>query len=112
MPRLSLAGGFAKLAKLAQGKLDLHSSRSSLDQAELARFASTHGAASLLVSEILTANTAGQILGQAQAIGFPLADLLAARAQVVSREVLGPAVAVEVLVVDRQGCVVGRAAGW
>ena len=89
VPHLSVAGGFAKLAKLAQGKLDLHSSRSSLDQAELARFASTHGAASLLVSEILTANTAGQILGQAQAIGFPLADLLAARAQVVSREVLG-----------------------
>src|SRR5207253_5935355 len=31
MPRLTLAGGFAKIAKLAQGDLDLHSSRSRVD---------------------------------------------------------------------------------
>src|SRR5258707_4202786 len=35
--RLTLAGGFAKLAKLAAGNLDLHSSRSRVDSAALAR---------------------------------------------------------------------------
>ena len=35
--RLTLAGGFAKLAKLAAGHLDLHSSRSRVDGAGLAR---------------------------------------------------------------------------
>jgi cobalt-precorrin-5B (C1)-methyltransferase len=112
VPRLSLAGGFAKLAKLAQGQLDLHSSRSRLDQAELARFAAAHGAAPRLVGEILAANTAGQILANARAARFPLADLVAAQAQSVSREVAGAEVAVEVLVVDRQGDVAGRAAAW
>src|SRR5207302_4514656 len=36
VPRLTLAGGFAKMAKLAQGHLDLHSSRSRVDTAALA----------------------------------------------------------------------------
>ena len=35
--RLTVAGGFGKLAKLAQGELDLHSARSRLDGAALAR---------------------------------------------------------------------------
>ncbi|MFL5337312.1 MAG: cobalt-precorrin-5B (C(1))-methyltransferase [Geminicoccaceae bacterium] len=112
VPRLSLVGGFAKLAKLAQGQLDLHSSRSRLDQAELARFAAAHGAAPTLVSGILAANTAGQILSDVRAAEFPLAELVAARAQAVSREVVGAEVAVEVLVIDHQGGVAGRAAGW
>ena len=113
VPRLSLAGGFAKLAKLAQGQLDLHSSRSSLDQAELARFAAAHGAAPLLVGEILAANTAGQILGQGA--GRPDSRWPISWRRGRSRSAArcwDAAVAVEVLVVDRQGCVVGRAAGW
>ena len=112
LPRLSVAGGFAKLAKLGQGRLDLHSSRSSLDQAALAAFAAAHGAAPPLVGQIVGANTGAQILGDAQAAGFPLADLVAAQARLVSCEAVGPEVAVEVLVIDRQGRVVGRAAGW
>ena len=112
VPRLSLAGGFAKLAKLAQGRLDLHSSRSSLDQTALAAFAAAHGAAPPLLDGIIGANTGAQILSDAQAAGFPLADLVAARAQAVSSEAVGPEVAVEVLVVDRQGGIVGRVAGW
>ena len=35
--RVTLAGGFAKLAKLAQGHLDLHSSRSEVDVGDLAQ---------------------------------------------------------------------------
>src|SRR2546429_5486419 len=36
VPRLTIAGGFAKLAKLAAGHLDLHSARSRVDVAWLA----------------------------------------------------------------------------
>ena len=107
-----LAGGFAKLAKLAQGHLDLHSSRSELDQRVLATLAAERGAPGALVEAMAAANTASQMLTQARDAAFPLADLVASRARAVACEMLGPEMAVEVLVVDRQGAVVGRAAGW
>lgn len=110
--RLSLAGGFAKLAKLAQGHMDLHSGRSRLDQVALAQFAAGHGASVPLAEAMAGANTAGQILGMAEAAAFPLGDLVAARAREVSCDVVGPQVAVEVLVVDRQGRIAGRASSW
>lgn len=112
VPRLTLAGGFAKLAKLAQGHLDLHSSRSELDQAALAALAAARGAPGVLAEAMATANTANQMLAQAREASFPLAELVADAARGVAREVAGEAVALEVVVVDRQGAVVGRAAGW
>lgn len=112
VPRLTLAGGFAKLAKLAQGHLDLHSGRSSLDQAALAQQVAARGAPAALAAGIAAANTAQQMLGEAQASGFPLADLVAVEARAVACEVAGPGVALEVLVVDRQGRIVGGAPGW
>ncbi|MFO1047166.1 MAG: cobalt-precorrin-5B (C(1))-methyltransferase [Geminicoccaceae bacterium] len=112
VPRLTLAGGFAKLAKLAQGHLDLHSSRSELDQAALVSLAAKHGAPRTLVEAMAAANTANQMLTQAREAAFPLADLVADGARRVSVEVVGTEVAVELVVVDRQGAVVGRASGW
>jgi cobalt-precorrin-5B (C1)-methyltransferase len=112
VPRLSLAGGFAKLAKLAQGHLDLHSSCSRLDQAALARLAERHGATQGLAAAVAGAHTASEALALAEAAAFPLGDLVAAEAQAVGRETVGPAVALEVIVVDRQGGIAGRAAGW
>jgi cobalt-precorrin-5B (C1)-methyltransferase len=112
VPRVTLAGGFAKLAKLAQGHLDLHSARSALDQAALARLAAEHGALARLTDEMRGANTAGQMLALAEGASFALADLVAAGARQVAREVAGPDVALEVLVVDRQGGMAGRALGW
>src|SRR5271170_4683059 len=44
VPRITVAGGFGKLAKLAQGHLDLHSSRSRIDLAALADLATQLGA--------------------------------------------------------------------
>ena len=43
--RVTIAGGFAKLAKLAQGAMDLHSARSTVDPAMLAGGAGDLGAA-------------------------------------------------------------------
>ena len=107
VPRVTLAGGFAKLAKLAQGHLDLHSARSTLDYAALARLTPEP-----LAGEMTGANTAQQMLALAEAAGFPLGDLVADTARRTAGEVVGPEVALEVLVVDRQGRVAGRAAGW
>ncbi len=78
VPRVTLAGGFAKLAKLAQGHLDLHSSRSVLDQESLARMAAEHGAPAPLADGMIGANTANQMLALAADAEFPLADLVAA----------------------------------
>ncbi|HEX6014538.1 MAG TPA: cobalt-precorrin-5B (C(1))-methyltransferase [Geminicoccaceae bacterium] len=112
VPRLTLAGGFGKLAKLAQGHLDLHSSRSRLDQAALAQLAEQRGAPQGLASAVAGANTANEALALAEEAAFPLGDLVAAEAQAVGRETVGPAVALEVIVVDRQGRIAGRVAGW
>ncbi|GAA4667882.1 cobalt-precorrin-5B (C(1))-methyltransferase [Amycolatopsis dongchuanensis] len=104
VPRLTLGGGFAKFSKLAAGHLDLHSKRSQVDLRLLASLAPAVG------DEILAANTALHALELAQAAGLPLGDLVAAKAREVAVEVLGPApVAVDVVVIDRAGTIVGRA---
>jgi cobalt-precorrin-5B (C1)-methyltransferase len=108
--RLTIAGGFGKLSKLADGHLDLHSGRSQVDVAGLARLASSIGADPDLVTQIEAANTALGALQLAREAGLPLGDLVAERARSVCAEVLKPApVAVDVVVIDRAGVIVGRA---
>src|SRR4029079_17702506 len=66
VPRLTLAGGFAKIAKLAQGHLDLHSSRSRVDLARLARLLAAAGAAPQTVSaatHVASGGAAPQVRG-------------------------------------------------
>jgi cobalt-precorrin-5B (C1)-methyltransferase len=112
LPRLTLGGGFGKLVKLAQGHRDLHSARSEVDLGALADLLGTLGAPSPDVEAGRRANTANEVLGQALRAGLPLGDAVAERARRVAAEETGPAVAVEVVVVDRAGNIVGRAAGW
>ncbi|WP_027136411.1 cobalt-precorrin-5B (C(1))-methyltransferase [Geminicoccus roseus] len=112
IPRLSLAGGFAKLTKLAQGGLDLHSSRNPMRPDALGAFLHAAGAPDELVAKAAQANTALELLQEADRIGFPLAARVAARAREVAQETVGPAVAVEVLVYDRKGKEIGWAPGW
>ena len=102
IPRLTLAGGFAKLSKLAAGYLDLHSGRSQVD---LDRLAAVAG-----LPALAQANTAMHALELARQAGVPLADRVAADAREVALGVLGGApVGVEVLVVNRAGEIVGEA---
>ncbi|HEY4280698.1 MAG TPA: cobalt-precorrin-5B (C(1))-methyltransferase [Conexibacter sp.] len=112
LPRLTIAGGFAKLSKLAAGHLDLHSARSQVDLARLAGWARDAGGDEALVASIREGNTALHALQLAEAAGVPLADRVAEEALRVVEEIVAVAVeqiAVEVLVVDREGAVVGRA---
>ncbi len=110
VPRLTIAGGIGKLAKLADGHLDLHSARSQVSPEALAALVRDAGGAPPLVEGVRTANTALDALQQCQAAGLPLGDLVAAGARDTALGVLrGAPVAVDVVVIDRAGTVVGRA---
>ncbi|WP_222262427.1 cobalt-precorrin-5B (C(1))-methyltransferase [Modestobacter marinus] len=110
VPRLTIAGGIGKLAKLAEGHLDLHSARSQVSFAALAALVADAGGPPELVTGVREANTALDALRQCQAAGLPLGDLVAAGARRTAEEVLrGAPVEVDVVVIDRAGTVVGRA---
>ena len=100
VPRVTIAGGFAKLTKLAQGSLDLHSGRSQVDTDRLAQWV-----APALAPLVRDANTAAQVLEIAGPAG--IAEEVARRAHAVASDTLrGAAVELEVIVVDRAGEVV------
>jgi hypothetical protein len=108
-PLPTFAGGIGKLAKLADGHLDLHSGRSQLSTESLAARVRGAGASPDLVEGVRHANTALDALPQCQAAGLPLGDVVAAGAQQTARAVLLDApVEVEVVVIDRGGTIVGR----
>lgn len=108
--RLTIAGGFAKITKLAQGFMDLHSGRSQVDFNWLAEALAELGAGPEAQERARQANTAMQVLGLARDLNLPLGQLVADRAHSFALEVLrGADVEVEILVVDRQGQQVGLA---
>ena len=112
LPRLTLAGGFGKMAKLAQGHIDLHSGRSQVDQAWLADRLAEVGAEWGLVAKAREANSALETLELARQAALPLADLVAARARGAALTVLaGAPVAVEVMIFDRAGALIGHSEG-
>ncbi|MDP6786276.1 MAG: cobalt-precorrin-5B (C(1))-methyltransferase [Rhodospirillales bacterium] len=111
IPRLTIAGGFAKIAKLAAGNMDLHSGRSQIDFDRLAEILSDLGADPGLIEAARHANTASEVLGKARAANLTLAERIANDARVSALDVLAGGIEVEVLVFDRDGVLVGRAHG-
>ncbi|MFI8460522.1 cobalt-precorrin-5B (C(1))-methyltransferase [Kitasatospora sp. NPDC085464] len=110
VPRLTIAGGFAKLSKLAAGHLDLHSARSQVDKGYLAELARRGGADEALAAAVAAANTGLEAVQLCRAAGVPLGDLVAEAARATALGVLlGSPVAVDVICIDRAGTVVGRA---
>ena len=110
IPRLTIAGGIGKLSKLADGHLDLHSGRSQVDLRFLAELARSAGGQATVVEEVLAANSALDVLQICQRAGVPVGDAIAARARQTAEQVLGDApVAVDIVVIDRAGTLVGRA---
>lgn len=108
VPRLTMAGGFAKLTKLAQGHLDLHSARSSVDMERLAAWS---GGDAGIEAQIAKANTAMEALTIAEKAGLKLAGRVAAAAREVAMASLSGDTSVEVIVFDRTGQQVARAGG-
>ncbi len=107
--RVTVAGGPAKLGKLAQGRMDLHSHRGSIDLAGLAALASARGGDASLAGRIESANTAALAFAEAEAAGIDLPGVVCAAARGVAAEVAGPAIALDVLMVGRDGRVIGHA---
>jgi cobalt-precorrin-5B (C1)-methyltransferase len=108
--RVTIAGGVAKMTKLAQGMLDLHSKRGTVDLAALAALAEATGGTKALCAKITASNTAAEAFAHATAAGIALGDAVADAARATA---LGPVadsgIAVEVAVFDRDGLLVGHA---
>jgi cobalt-precorrin-5B (C1)-methyltransferase len=110
LPRVTIAGGVAKMTKLAQGLLDLHSKRGAVDLAVLASLAEGAGGAPDLRARILAANTAAEAFALAQAENIALGDAVARAAQETAlRVVAGRDIAIEIVLFDRDGKLVGHA---
>ncbi len=107
--RLSIAGGFGKLVKLAQGQGDLHSARSQVDFSRLAKMAEACGAEWDLKTAIAGANTAAEAIGLAQGRGLPLGDFVARAAQEQALILAEHRLAIEILAFDRNGKLIGHA---
>jgi cobalt-precorrin-5B (C1)-methyltransferase len=105
--RVTIAGGFAKLAKLARGALDLHSARSTVDLHNLSELLHELGLSSYDVERARAANSANEVLSIAVAAGLPLGDAIAKRARDVAQRTAGGQVRVDILIIDRAGAIVG-----
>lgn len=108
--RVTIAGGFAKLSKLAQGALDLHSGRSQVSMDWLAEVLAGLGAEEMLVTEARGSTTANGVLQIAEEAGLPLGNAIAERARLAAAGILrDPNIAIGILVTNRAGQIIGEA---
>ncbi len=107
VPRVTVAGGFAKMSKLAAGRLDLHSKRGIVDLPLIATWLRDLGAPEDAIQAALRSNTAQEILLLAAQSNISLAAFVAERAAQQARNALGKAeIALDVVIVSRDGKVV------
>ncbi|MHC8507907.1 MAG: cobalt-precorrin-5B (C(1))-methyltransferase [Rhodospirillales bacterium] len=106
--RLTIAGGFGKLAKLAQGAVDLHSARSRLDMAALAATARDAGADAETAEKIAAAVTGQGALDIALGAGVPLGDVVARRARETALATAGGGTDIDVIIFNREGVCTGQ----
>jgi cobalt-precorrin-5B (C1)-methyltransferase len=109
VPRVTVAGGVAKMTKLAQGLLDVHSKRGMADLDALALVAAEAGASPDLARRIRSSNTVAEAFAAAAAEGVPVGDAIAAAAWTTAAAVLeGTNIELEVLVFNREGELMGH----
>ncbi|HEY1857819.1 cobalt-precorrin-5B (C(1))-methyltransferase [Acidocella sp.] len=110
VPRITIAGGVAKMTKLAQGRLDLHSKRGEVDFPGLSTLAERVGCGPDIAAQIGQANTTAHAFELARTHGTLLGDAIAAQAWETAASVLeGSGAEMEIVVFDRAGALVGRA---
>jgi cobalt-precorrin-5B (C1)-methyltransferase len=110
VPRVTIAGGVGKMTKLAQGLLDLHSRRGSVDLGVLAKLAEKVGGSRALAERIVAANTAAEAFSHAAREGVALGDEVARAAWETAAGVLaGTQIEIEIALFDRNGQIAGRA---
>lgn len=104
VPRVTIAGGFAKMTKLGQGLLDLHSKRDSVDFDWLADRLNSIGAPVAIVDAARRANTALEVLQWCERDAIPISAEVARSARATAATVVaGTDTHVDVVVFDRQG---------
>jgi cobalt-precorrin-5B (C1)-methyltransferase len=105
VPRITIGGGFGKLAKLAQGSLDLHSGRSRVDFEWLSERVPPS-----IAPAVSKANTAHHVLELCDGAGFNVGKLIADIALGTVRHVLRSSrIEPDIVVVGRQGGIISRA---
>ena len=104
VPRVTIAGGPAKMAKLAQGRLDLHSKRGAVDLAALGDLVAQAGGPPGLAEAIANANSGLHAFELAAGAGFGLPALVADGAwRTAARVLAGAPTELEIVVVGRDG---------
>ncbi len=106
LPRLTIAGGFGKLTKLAQGSADLHSGRSQVDFAALAACAAVSNADREAVAASNTAQEALTTVGPA--LAEEIAHIARDRARALAR---GAPIDIQIMVVARDGAILAETTG-
>lgn len=110
VPRVTVAGGVAKMAKLGQGLLDLHSRNGAVDLDWLAERVAEAGGDAQAVAAARTANTALEVFEAARRRGLPLGEVVAGYAwRTAAKALQGAEVALEIAVFDRAGRLAGGA---
>ncbi len=107
--KLTLGGGFAKITKLAQGEMNLHSKESRVDLSFLAEVLHELGGSEALCLKVQKANTAMEVLELASREALPLADAIAVKAQAQALKAIRETGAVEIYIFNRAGEQVGHA---
>jgi cobalt-precorrin-5B (C1)-methyltransferase len=106
--RVTVAGGMAKMTKLGQGLLDLHSRRGEVDLDWLRRVATDCGGGTELAKAIARSNSAMEAFGHAKAAGIDLPASVAASALRTARQALGGGMRLDVVIFDRLGVLLAR----
>lgn len=109
VPRVTIAGGFAKMVKLGQGFLDLHSGRSQVDFEWLSDLIAVKLGEAALAEKAKSSNSALEVLTLAGNRGADLAKFVAQAARETAKKALKDTpITLDILVVDRQGNIIGR----
>ncbi len=103
VPRVTVAGGMAKMSKLGQGLLDLHSRRGEVDPGWLAERAMEAGGRAELAVRIGQSNTAMEAFGHARDAGIDLPAVVAEAAWHTAAGALDTGILLEVVIFDRSG---------
>ena len=110
VPRVTVAGGVAKMTKLAQGRLDLHSRKGAVDLLALAAVARGVGANETAADAIAEANTTALAFRIAEEEGLALGDEIARAARHTAEDVVaGADIDIDILLFDRDGRLAGKA---
>ena len=108
VPFVTVAGGMAKMTKLGQGLLDLHSRRGEVDLHWLSQAATEMGGDAELAGRIAGSNSAMEAFGHAREADINLSAGVAAAAWRTAVQALGGGMRLEIVIFDRSGRLLAR----